>query len=95
MEMADNNHEGSNSGTESTSGQSLFSSCEMVESPIADSPAMTTVKSLNKALTRWEILDPMTDEQCLLATPWVRGLDLKTKEWGIAPVSRVKENFVR
>ncbi|KAF7555355.1 hypothetical protein G7Z17_g2224 [Cylindrodendrum hubeiense] len=38
-------------------------------------------KSLKEAQSRCEVLDTLTDEQCLLATPWVRGLDLKTKEW--------------
>jgi hypothetical protein len=31
---------------------------------------------------RTENLEPLSDEQCLLATPWVIGLDLKSKEWG-------------
>ena len=46
-----------------------------------EGPEMTAAKSLNAG--RVEVLDALTDEQCLLATPWVRGLDLKTKEWGM------------
>ena len=41
-----------------------------------------TAKSLNKAVARNEDLRSLSDEQCLLATPWLKGLDLKTKEWG-------------
>ncbi len=50
--------------------------------PVADGPDMTATNSLTKATARCEVLDRLTDDQCLLATPWLRGLDLKTKEWG-------------
>ncbi|GAW17501.1 hypothetical protein ANO14919_069580 [Xylariales sp. No.14919] len=30
---------------------------------------------------RVENLQPLTDEQCLLATPWVMGFDLRSKDW--------------
>ena len=43
---------------------------------------MTIAKSLAKANTRIEELDDLTDENCLLATPWVIGFDLKSKQWG-------------
>jgi DNA replication protein DnaC len=33
----------------------------------------------------------MTDEQCILSTPWLRGLDLKTKEWGQFLVDELTE----
>ncbi|CZR65814.1 related to TOB3 (member of AAA-ATPase family) [Phialocephala subalpina] len=32
-------------------------------------------------VSRNENFAPMTDEHCLLAIPWVKGMDLKTKEW--------------
>ncbi|KAK0627316.1 P-loop containing nucleoside triphosphate hydrolase protein [Immersiella caudata] len=32
---------------------------------------------------REEDLTPYTDEQCLLARPWVKGMDFVKKEWGI------------
>jgi hypothetical protein len=32
--------------------------------------------------TRSEDLTPLTDEQCIITTPWLKGMDLKTKEWG-------------
>lgn len=35
------------------------------------------------AKSRKEDLGPLTDEQCMIATPWLRGMDLKTKEWGM------------
>ncbi|KAK7429831.1 hypothetical protein QQZ08_003676 [Neonectria magnoliae] len=34
-----------------------------------------------KPIKRIEILESLTDTQCLLATPWVTGLDLKNKDW--------------
>ena len=52
------------------------------DAAVAGGPDMTVPKSLNKAIARCEVLDSLTDDQCLLATPWLRGLDLKTKEWG-------------
>jgi hypothetical protein len=33
--------------------------------------------------SRKEDLASLTDEQCMIATPWLRGMDLKTKEWGM------------
>ena len=35
-----------------------------------------------KSADRSEDLTPLTDEECLLTTPWVIGMDLKTKKWG-------------
>jgi hypothetical protein len=32
---------------------------------------------------REEDLTPYTDEQCLLARPWVKGMDFEKKEWGM------------
>jgi hypothetical protein len=58
--------------------------------PVAVGPSMTAVKA-SRNNTRSEVLDRLTDEECLLATPWAKGLDLKTKEWGtcLAEVSSV------
>jgi hypothetical protein len=41
-----------------------------------------TVPPANEATSRNEDFIPLTDEQCMMATPWLRGMDLKTKEWG-------------
>lgn len=49
---------------------------------IESGPAMTALKA-NRNNTRVEVLTSLTDEECLLATPWVKGLDLKTKEWAL------------
>lgn len=35
-----------------------------------------------KAGARVEELVELTDEQCLIAMPWLTGMDLKTKQWG-------------
>ncbi|KAI0398636.1 P-loop containing nucleoside triphosphate hydrolase protein [Xylaria palmicola] len=39
----------------------------------------TTTKG--RPMKRVENLQPLTDDQLLLATPWVRGFDLKSKQW--------------
>jgi hypothetical protein len=36
-----------------------------------------------EAKSRKEDLAALTDEQCMIATPWLRGMDMKTKEWGM------------
>jgi len=47
-----------------------------------DSPSeLTAVKPSGGSLKRTETIQPLTDEQCLLASPWLKGLDLKTKDW--------------
>jgi hypothetical protein len=40
--------------------------------------------SMPAKVERVEDLSPMSDEGCLLATPWVIGMDMKTKDWGNA-----------
>lgn len=47
----------------------------------SDGALMTAVTSKDKH-NRKENLEALTDYQCLLATPWLTGLDLKTKDWG-------------
>jgi hypothetical protein len=42
---------------------------------------LTAVKPSGGSLKRTETIQPLTDEQCLLASPWLKGLDLKTKDW--------------
>ncbi|KAK3368676.1 P-loop containing nucleoside triphosphate hydrolase protein [Podospora didyma] len=40
---------------------------------------------------RNEDLTPLSDGHCLLATPWVIGMDLKTKEWSRFKIDDLKE----
>lgn len=40
---------------------------------------------------RTEDLQPLTDEQCLLSTPWMKGFDLKAKEWCELRVDELKD----
>lgn len=47
----------------------------------SDVSEMKAVKPTGTSLKRVEQLVPLTDEQCLLANPWLKGLDLKTKDW--------------
>jgi hypothetical protein len=72
---------------ENSSGEISDESSEGTEDDSDDSLAgsliMTAAKSPDKGITRNEVLDALTDDQCLLATPWLKGLDLKTKEWGM------------
>ncbi|RSL61419.1 hypothetical protein CEP51_013638 [Fusarium floridanum] len=51
------------------------------ESESGDTEATSVVGDKAGNLTRHEDLSPLTDEQCLLAVPRVRGFDLETKKW--------------
>ncbi|EEU43461.1 uncharacterized protein NECHADRAFT_45060 [Fusarium vanettenii 77-13-4] len=47
----------------------------------AEGNAEMTAKTSDFSLKRPDNLEALSDYQCLLANPWVKGLDLKTKEW--------------
>ncbi|CAH0046523.1 unnamed protein product [Clonostachys solani] len=47
-----------------------------------DRPLATGKRIMANIEARSENLDRLTDEQCMLATPWVIGLDMNTKLWG-------------
>lgn len=47
-----------------------------------DRPLATGKRTMANIEARSENLDRLTDEQCMLATPWVIGLDMNTKLWG-------------
>jgi hypothetical protein len=49
--------------------------------PVLEGPELTAA-AMSENVSRGEDLTPLTDEHCLLATPWLKGMDLKTKEWG-------------
>ncbi|UKZ54076.1 hypothetical protein TrVGV298_007881 [Trichoderma virens] len=61
------------------------------EESIAIEELKLTVKSSETKFERKEDLTPLTDDQCLLCTPWVNGFDLKAKEWGLFLVEEMKE----
>lgn len=42
---------------------------------------LKAVKPSSPGLKRVEDLQSLTDEQCLLTTPWLYGIDLKSKDW--------------
>ncbi|KAL7953250.1 P-loop containing nucleoside triphosphate hydrolase protein [Trichoderma compactum] len=50
-----------------------------------------TVKGSEAKFERKKDPTPLTDEQCLLCTPWVNGFDLKAKEWGLFLVEKMKD----
>lgn len=52
---------------------------------------LTAVKPSGGSLKRTENIQPLTDEQCLLASPWLKGLDLKTKDWAQFNVDELDE----
>lgn len=52
---------------------------------------LKAVKPSGTGLKRVEYLQPLTDEQCLLATPWLKGLDLKSKDWAMFNVDDLNE----
>lgn len=49
---------------------------------LEEGPEMATTTDIPGESSRVEDLTPLTDEECLLVNPWLRGLDLRTKEWG-------------
>ncbi|KAF5976068.1 Fidgetin 1 [Fusarium coicis] len=55
------------------------------DTPQEDTPvegnAEMTVKAPKHTTGRSENLEPLTDDMCLVATPWLKGFDLKTKDW--------------
>lgn len=57
----------------------------------ADDKELKAVKPSGTGLKRVEYLQPLTDEQCLLATPWLKGLDLKSKDWAQFNVDDLSE----
>ncbi|PTB66806.1 P-loop containing nucleoside triphosphate hydrolase protein [Trichoderma citrinoviride] len=57
----------------------------------ADDELKLTAKSRETRLERKEHLAPLTDEQCMITTPWVRGFDLKAKEWALFLVEEMKD----
>ncbi|KAG7417567.1 Lon protease-like protein [Fusarium oxysporum f. sp. rapae] len=48
---------------------------------VVEGNAKMTVKAPNDIAGRSETLEDLTDDMCLVATPWLKGFDLKTKEW--------------
>ncbi|KAL7807587.1 P-loop containing nucleoside triphosphate hydrolase protein [Trichoderma gracile] len=50
-----------------------------------------TIKARETKLERKEDLTPLTDEQCILTTPWIHGFDLKAKEWALFLVEEMKD----
>jgi hypothetical protein len=68
---------------ESSSGSSdTGSSVSSDPPPVVDGNAEMTIKPKDDTQGRSEDLEPLDDDICLLASPWVKGLDLRTKEWG-------------
>lgn len=60
---------------------------DMESSPIDTPPseaANLTVTPKARSGFRSEDCTPLSEEHCLLATPWVIGMDLKRKEWGMS-----------
>ncbi|KAF4434895.1 Fidgetin 1 [Fusarium acutatum] len=50
------------------------------DTPVEGNAEMT-VKAPNDTTGRSEDLEPLTDDMCLVATPWLKGFDLKAKDW--------------
>ncbi|KAI0132615.1 hypothetical protein BJ170DRAFT_255061 [Xylariales sp. AK1849] len=57
---------------------------ELSDTPYETNFSIAPVESASAAkgpAERVEDLRPLTDEQCLMATPWMKGFDLKSKDW--------------
>ncbi|KAL5609689.1 hypothetical protein FOVSG1_004370 [Fusarium oxysporum f. sp. vasinfectum] len=51
------------------------------DTPVVEGNEEMTIKAPNDNAGRSETLEDLTDDMCLVATPWLKGFDLKTKEW--------------
>ncbi|KAF4959060.1 hypothetical protein FGADI_1938 [Fusarium gaditjirri] len=52
-----------------------------LDTPVVEGNAEMTVKAPNDTAGRSEDLQCLDDDMCLVATPWLKDFDLKTKEW--------------
>lgn len=63
--------------------------------PPSDSPTTTSSNSPSKparqSSSATKTSPPLTDEQCILTTPWIHGFDLKAKEWALFLVEEMKD----
>lgn len=73
-----------------TSASSCFADYDTKHVPTATIPQ--GVKSVDKhPVQRNEDLAPLTEEQLLTTTPWVKGFDLKSKDWSEVCVDSLEE----
>lgn len=67
---------------------------DLSDTPFETNFSVTPVETESAAkglAERAEDLRSLTDEQCLMATPWMKGFDLKSKEWCELRVDDLKE----
>ncbi|RGP78409.1 hypothetical protein FLONG3_3545 [Fusarium longipes] len=81
QEEGDANNDKSDDAASESNSSDTGSSGSWESTPVVDGNAEMTAKPVDDGPGRYEDLEPLTDDMCLLATPWVKGLDLRTKEW--------------
>ena len=83
----------------SLSGEETSDEAEAPDPDLSDTPyemdfsaAPVEVSTVAKGpAERIENLQTLTDEQCLLSTPWMKGFDMKAKEWCELQVSELQD----
>jgi hypothetical protein len=75
---------------EETPDQANVDDAEDSDTPFGSDISMAPVKISGEDLRR-ENLEPLSDEQCLMTTPWMKGFDLKSKHWCELRVNDLQE----
>ncbi|KAL7757054.1 hypothetical protein ACKLNR_014047 [Fusarium oxysporum f. sp. zingiberi] len=67
--------------TSSSNSSDTRSSLSSISQSVVEGNVEMMIKRIDDTPGRSEILETLTDDMCLLANPWVKGFDLRTKEW--------------
>lgn len=78
----DSNSQKDGVGSDSEAESDSSSDRSSYASQTVDANTLKPKKAMDiNTFQREEDFTPMTDEQCLLANPFVKGMDVKSKEW--------------
>ncbi|KAG9234677.1 P-loop containing nucleoside triphosphate hydrolase protein [Amylocarpus encephaloides] len=76
------------------SGEDIVEDAELSDTPYDTNFTVAAVEVASTAkgpAERTEDLSPLTEEQAMMATPWLKGFDLKSKDWCELKVEDLKE----
>ena len=83
-----------NPGIDDESGENIVDDAELSDTPYETNFTVAAVEVASAAkgpAERTEHLQILTDEQAMMATPWLKGFDLKSKDWCELRVDDLKE----
>jgi hypothetical protein len=81
-------------GVDEDSGEDTVEDAELSDTPYETNFTVAPVEVASAAkgpAERTEDLCPLTEEQAMMATPWLKGFDLKSKDWCELKVGDLKE----